>query len=189
MARATIDKWKTKKSFDIVAPNLFNNKVIGQTFSASSKTILGRIIKASYADVSGSNNPRLQRIKLKFRIESVSGERAITKFIGYEISQDYERSLVRRRTSKIYINKKVTTKDNQNLRVKAIAVTIKKLNNSTLRDLNLKFSEFLENEAKTQNFSDFLNNVLTNKINLRSKKALINIYPLRHAVIQKIEVL
>lgn len=185
MAKPVVDKWKTKKSFEIVAPPLFKGAPLGETFSSNPKTIPGRVIEKNLADLTG--NPKQQRIKLRFRVESVQGELAKTVFLGHCTTQDYERSLIRRRTSKVYTNQSLLTKDNKSLKVKVFLITLEQVNKAVKQDLRLKLNENLKKEAAAQNLDDFLNLVLSGKLSSKLKSALHKVYPLRHVVIQKTE--
>jgi small subunit ribosomal protein S3Ae len=189
MAKATVDKWKSKKSFEITAPALFQERVIGHTIAYNAKELPGRVILASLSDMSGEFNPRQQRVKLRLKIDKVLGTTAKTIFLGSRLAQDYERSLVRRRTSKIYVSQDVVTKDNKKLRVKSILVTSRQVNSSRKGAIRLRYRDFLEAEAKTQSFNDFINNAVFGRLAPKTKKMMSTIYPLRHAVIQKTEVL
>ena len=189
MAKATVDKWKSKKSFDIKAPALFQGKIIGSTVAYGPKELPGRVILLSLAEVSGDMNPRQQRIKLRLKIDNVLGNTATTIFLGSQIAQDFERSLTRRRTSKIYVNQDVTTKDNKKLRVKTILVTSRQINSSRKAAIRQKYVQFLDTEAKTQAMGEFIINAINGRLAPKTKKLISPIYPLRHAIIQKTEIL
>ena len=120
MVKAAVDKWKSKKWFEVIAPALFNEKKIGDTFAADYRMILGRAVEISLSDLTG--DPKMQRIKLLFKISDVKGERALTNYLGHKITQDYERSLARRRNSKFYSNQTAETKDGRKIAVKSIVV-------------------------------------------------------------------
>lgn len=186
MVKAAVDKWKLKKLFEIIAPPLFKESHIGNTVANDHRQLIGRIVEVALSDLTG--DPKLQRMKLRFRITDVKGERALTNFLGHVITQDYEHSLVRRRTSKIYVNQTVGTKDDKKVVVKSFIITMDKLNLSRRNALRLKLIEAIGQFAKTENFEDFINSVLYGKVSAHVKKELHKIYPVRHAVIQKTEI-
>ncbi|HIK00845.1 TPA: 30S ribosomal protein S3ae [archaeon] len=186
MVKAAVDKWKLKKWYEIIAPPLFKEQQIGETVANDHRQLIGRIIEVALSDL--TNDPKLQRIKLRFRIHEVKGERALTNFLGHVITQDYEHSLVRRRTSKIYANQTIETKDGQKVVVKSFMITMVKLNLSRRNALRKKLVEVVDSFAKTETFDDFINSVLYGKLSTQVKKELHKIYPLRHAVVQKTEI-
>ena len=187
MARGAVDKWKAKKWFEIVAPSMFNERVIGETFAATPKNLAGRVIETGLDAVTGEFNPRLQKTKLKFRVKDVSGGRATTVFLGHRIAQDFERSLVRRRTSKVYINQVVETKDKVKVRIKSFLVTTRQVNVSRQKLMREQYRDFMAAEATKQNLVEFINNILFNRIGAKCKRAMSKVYPIRHAIVQKTE--
>lgn len=187
MARGAVDKWKAKKWFEIVAPSMFNERVIGETFTTTPKNLAGRVIETGLDAVTGEFNPRLQKTKLKFRVKDVSGGRATTIFLGHRIAQDFERSLVRRRTTKVYINQVVETKDNVKVRIKSFLVTTRQVNVARQKLMRQQYRDFLAAEAKKQNLGEFINNILFNRIGGKCKRVMSKVYPIRHAIIQKTE--
>jgi ribosomal protein S3AE len=50
-----------------------------------------------------------------------------------------------------------------------------------------QYRDFLASEAKKQNLGEFINNVLFNRIGGKCKRAMSKVYPIRHAIIQKTE--
>ncbi|MFH1424250.1 MAG: hypothetical protein ABIG20_01050 [archaeon] len=189
MARETVDKWKSKKFFDVVAPPLFRNAVIGQTIASDIRKVPGRIVMANYSTIIGDPNSRNNKVKLKFKITGVKGEKAETEFLGHALVQDYQRSLARRRTSKVYKNQVVTTKDGKRLRVKSIIVTTRQVKKSMKSELGKKLLEFMAEDAKQYNYNEFINDAVSGRISMRMKKGLSKFYPLRHAVVEKTEVI
>ena len=185
MVKAAVDKWKLKKWFEIIAPALFKEKQIGETVANDYRQLLGRTLDVSLAEL--ANDPKLQRIKLRFKITEVKGERALTTFLGHVITQDYEHSLGRRRTSKIYSNQTVETKDGKKVVVKCFLVTADKINTARRNAMRKKLHETISAIAKNENFEDFINSVIYGKVNAETKKAVHKIYPVRHAVVQKTE--
>jgi len=186
MVKATVDKWKLKKWFEVIAPALFKEKHLGDTAANDYRLLIGRIVEVALSEL--TDDSKLQRIKLRFRIHEVKGERALTNFLGHVITGDYEHSLVRRRTSKIYSNQTVQTKDGQKVVVKCFIITMDKINQARRNALRLKLTQSIDSIAKTENFEDFVNSVLYGKLSAQAKKDLHKIYPVRHVVIQKTEI-
>ena len=183
---ATVDKWKLKKTFEIIAPPLFKEAYIGHTVANDHRQLIGRTTEVALSDITG--DPKLQRIKLRFRIKDVKGERALTDFLGHVITQDYEHSLVRRRTSKIYVNQTVETKDGQKVVVKCFIITMDKINSARKNALRQQLMQGVQSAAKAEKFDDFINSIIYGKLSADLKKQLHKIYPVRHAVVQKTEI-
>ena len=73
-----------------------------------------------------TNNFSKQNTKLKFRVDRVAGDSAYTKFLGHEMTTDYVRSLVKRRTSRIDAIVDVITTDGYQVRIKPSCFTVKR---------------------------------------------------------------
>ena len=188
MARAVVDKWKTKKAFEVIAPTIFNNNIIGTTFAKSADMLVGRTLEVPYSNVIGQGAPRSQdKFKLRFEIVSTKGMQAETKLLCFKTAQDYTQSLARKRTSKIYTAQPVKTKDGKRLMVKSFVITVRKINRSKGDAIRKRMRAFIAGEAKKKTSEEFLKDSLSNKTAMILKKDLNKLYPLRHAIVQKIE--
>jgi len=189
MARGIVDKWKTKKKFDVLAPKLFNNNAMGITFAKSADMLVGRILEVPYSDVVGFGASRIQdKLKLIFEIVSTKGDKAETKLRRFKMAQDYTHSLSRKRTSKIYTALNVRTKNDKRLRVKSFVITRRKINRSKQDALRRKMRAFIAGDAKRKDGNEFLKECIEGRAAGRMKKFLDKLYPLRHAIVEKIEI-
>ncbi len=180
---ATVDKWKLKQWFEIIAPALFHEQSLGETFANDSRLLVGRVVEKALSDLTGDS--KMQRIKLIFKITDVKGERALTKYLGHAITQDYERSIGRRRSSKIYSNQVVLTKDGKKVVIKSFIVASSTVKPSLKSDLRKKAVAAIFEFAKGENFNDFVSSVLYGKLSAHVKKELHKLYPVKYAVMQK----
>ncbi|MHC1570020.1 MAG: 30S ribosomal protein S3ae, partial [Candidatus Syntropharchaeales archaeon] len=108
MARKTTrkaDRWKTKKWYQIVAPEMFGRTVIGETPADAPEKLIGRAMEVTVGEI--TNDYSKQNIKLRFRVEDVSGDTANTAFVGHQLTNDYIASLIKRQTSRIDTNLEV----------------------------------------------------------------------------------
>jgi len=186
MVKAAVDKWKTKKWFEIIAPPLFNEKKIGETLAADYRMLIGRKIEVSLSDLGGDQ--KFQRVKLIFKIENVKGEKALTDYLGHKITHDYERGLVRRRNSKIYEQQPVETKDGRKIAVKSLVVVSGKVNPSVKSSLRAALRQVVESNSKEKKFDELIYSMLHGELSMKIKKELHKITPVRHAVIEKAEI-
>ncbi|RLG58159.1 MAG: 30S ribosomal protein S3ae, partial [Candidatus Hydrothermarchaeota archaeon] len=115
-AKRKVDTWKTKKWYDIYAPKMFGEIKIGETVASNPENLIGRVIEVTLKDITGEFTK--QHIKLKFQIHEVKGDKAYTKLKGHELSREYMRSQIRRKTTRVEGIVDVVTKDGQKLRVR-----------------------------------------------------------------------
>jgi small subunit ribosomal protein S3Ae len=190
MAKVTrgrkVDTWKTKKWYKILAPPQFDYKPVGETIASDPSLVIGRTIETTLGDIDGDMSK--QHIKLKFKVIDVAGENANTEFIGHDMTRDYIRSLIRRRTSKVDVNVLVSTKDGRVLRVKASAFTIKRANTSQIKAIRKIMEDIILKRSKELTFDDFIYEILSGKLSSLLYREAKVVYPLRRVEVRRTEI-
>lgn len=181
-----VDAFRAKNWYQIMAPAEFNRANIGETLADEPSKMMGRVIESTLGDVTGDWTK--QNIKMIFRIEELGGNIAYTSFIGHELTRDYMRSLVKRRTSKIDANIVVTTKDGFKVRVKPIVLTVKRARTSQIESIRQIMIDVVNKRGSEIGFTDFISEVVTGKVASEIYKNTKNIYPLRRVEIGKSEI-
>jgi len=108
-ARKVKDKWKAKGWFNLLAPEMFNRQVIGETPAEEPSKVMGRVTEVTVQDLTGDFSK--MHIKLHFRVADVRGTEAHTQFVGHDMTSDYIRRLTRRKRTRTDAVFTVTTKD------------------------------------------------------------------------------
>ncbi|OPY24491.1 MAG: 30S ribosomal protein S3Ae [Methanomethylovorans sp. PtaU1.Bin073] len=181
-----LDKWKSKSWYNIEAPEFIGRHNIGTTVAEEPAQLIGRIVEATVGDL--TNDYSKHNTKLKFRINDVNGDVAQTLFIGHEITTDYLRSIVKRQTSRIDTNLKVTTKDGYTVRVKPICFTVKRARTSQIEGIREVMDRTVKERATELNFEQFVEEAMMGKLSATIYRNAKNIYPLRRVEIRKTEV-
>jgi len=170
--RRTVDKWKKKMWYTIVAPKEFDERVLGESVATKPEHLMGRIVKISVRDIAGQI--KKQHITLLFKIIDVKGNKAHTAAVGHNVNDSYMRRIVRRRSSKIEIVKEIMLSDGKKLRVKIVAVTnrrARKAQETEIRHLMIEQLDALSGKKDANNtISDLVFGNLTIKINSAIKK-------------------
>ena len=182
-AAKKVDAFRAKNWYQILAPAEFNRANIGETLADEPGKIIGRIIEATLGDITGDWTK--QNTKMIFQIEEVGGNNAYTSFLGHELTKDYMRSLVKRRTSKIHANLVVLTKDGFKVRVKPVVLTVKRARTSQIVSIRKIMITVVNNRGKDMGFTEFINDIVTGKVASEIYKATKNIYPLRRVEVGK----
>jgi len=143
-------------------------------------------VEATVGDL--TNDFSKHNTKLKFRINDINGDVAQTLFIGHEITTDYLRSIVKRQTSRIDTNLKVTTKDGYTVRVKPICFTVKRARTSQIEGIREVMDGTVKERASELNFEQFVEEAIMGKLSATIYRNAKNIYPLRRVEIRKTEV-
>ncbi|MBC7084907.1 MAG: 30S ribosomal protein S3ae [Methanomethylovorans sp.] len=181
-----LDKWKSKSWYSIEAPDFIGKNNIGTTLAEQPEQLIGRIVEVTVGDL--TNDFSKHNTKLKFRIKDINGNIAQTRFIGHEITTDYLRSIVKRQTSRIDTNLKVTTKDGYTLRVKPICFTVKRARTSQIEGIRQVMDNTVKERANELNFEQFVEEAIMGKLSATIYRNAKNIYPLRRVEIRKTEV-
>ncbi|HYB77679.1 MAG TPA: 30S ribosomal protein S3ae, partial [Thermoplasmata archaeon] len=149
VARTVKDKWRSKRWYQVRAPGLFQHVELGETVASEPEQVVGRTIEATLPELSGSGDAGKAHVKLRFRIERISGDGvAEARFIGHDLTSDYVRRLARRKRSKIDLSLTVTTKDGVQVVLKPVAVGEQRLQTRLRAELRHKMVEILLAEAQ-----------------------------------------
>ncbi|AAY80012.1 30S ribosomal protein S3ae [Sulfolobus acidocaldarius] len=182
------DKWKLKKWYVITAPKVFGEALLGSTPAYDINKALSRKIEVTLYDLTGDYN--LVYIHLYFKIlGNISGDKLSTIFYGHELSRDYIRSLVRRKSSKINAVVDVTTKDGYMLRVKGLVLTTYRAHISQKTAIRKVISDITRKKAEESDFDQFVQDVIFGKLSNDIFQEAKKIYPLRKVEIEKTKLL
>ncbi len=147
-----VEGWKAKTWYKVNAPETFNSAYIGDTISADTENMIGRVMNATLGEI--NNDYGKQHVKMKFRINRVAGDAAYTEFVGHELTKDYLRSLVKRRSSRIDSHVIGTTKDGVRLHMTVTCYTLMAADSSHIHEIRKRITEratafIAENEWST----------------------------------------
>ena len=134
-----VEGWKAKTWYKVNAPENFNSAYIGDTISADTENMIGRVMNASLGEI--NNDYGKQHVKMKFRITRVAGDAAYTEFIGHELTKDYLRSLVKRRSSRIDAHVIGTTKDGIRVHMTVSCYTLMAADSSHIHEIRKRITE------------------------------------------------
>ncbi len=186
--RASVrDKWKLKKWYTIVAPEVFGQAVLGSTPADDPDKLIGRVIETTLYDLTGDFTQ--VHVKLYFQIVKVEGDTAYTRFKGHELSRDYMKSLTRRKSSKIQGIFNITTKDGYGLRITATAFTSYRAKTSQKRAIRRIMQEKITAAARELTFDELIQAILFGKLSALIFNDAKKIYPLRKVEIYKSKLL
>ncbi len=180
-------KRKKKEWYQIIAPKIFKEKVLGETHLLDPTKSIGRCLSVSLADLVG--DIKRQNIYVRFRITDFTGTKLYTTPVGYEISPTVIKRMVRRRTRKIDDSFMVETLDKKKFRVKPFILTRARVNNSVASVLRATAREKLTEFIKNTNSEKLFETVVSHKIQATMYKELSKIYPLKHFEIRKLELI
>jgi small subunit ribosomal protein S3Ae len=185
--RKKAEGWKAKKWYDVVTPEIFGKMSIGSTPADDPAKLVGRVMDTTLGEL--TNDLGKQNVKMHFKVNEVSGESAHTSFTGHELTRDYLRSLVKRRTSLVESNIIVTTKDGFKVHLKPMSLTIKRAGSSQIKAIRDIMNGTLRERANDLDYEQFIHEVVLGKLASDIYKKSKIIYPLRRVEISKTKIL
>jgi len=190
LARTVKDKWRSKHWYKVRAPGLFQHVELGETVANEPDQLVGRTLEATLPELSGSGDSGKAHVKLRFRIERVSGEGvAEARFVGHDLTSDYVRRLARRKRSKIDLALTVTTKDGVQVVLKPVAVGEQRLQTRLRAELRHKMVQILLEEAQLRTSPEFVREMIQGDLSKVLAHGVKTLYPLKKIEIRRSEVL
>lgn len=180
------DSRKAKQWYKVVSPDMFGRSPFGETIANDPERVVGRIVETTLGDL--TNNFSKQNTKLKFRVDRVAGDSAYTKFVGHEMTTDYVRSLVKRRTSRIDAIVDVTTTDGYQVRIKPSCFTVKRARANQVKSIRELSKRVILEKSKSLDLNQLIQDVVQGKMSLDIYKEAKMIYPLRRVEVRKTEI-
>ena len=174
-----------KRWIPILAPQLFNNTEIGETYLADAATVVGRAVTCSMMTL--TNDPQKQAINLQFSITGIQADKAQTTFNGYTILPGALRRFVRRARDKFEDSFVVKTKDDVLVRLKPFVVTRTRATGGTLALLRKATRTYLAQESAKNTFDQLTELLLTHKIQSDAQALIRRVFPVSTFEIKTME--
>lgn len=189
MARRSQRKAESRKSkqwYKVISPEMFGRSPVGETIAYDPEKVVGRIIETTLGDL--TNNFSKQNTKLKFRVDRIAGDSAYTKFVGHEMTTDYLRSLVKRRTSRIDSIIDIATTDGYQVRVKPSCFTVKRARANQVKSIREISKNVILEKSKGLDLNQLIQDIVNGKLSLDIYKEAKMVYPLRRVEVRKTQI-
>jgi len=151
---AHVDKWKKKRWFDIIAPKIFNEKIIGDTPAEKPELLIGRIASISVYEL--TNDIKRQQAYINFRICDVQASRALTEIVGHGIKPSYLGRFLRRNSTKIAVIQDITTKDGKKARLQSVIITYGRIPYAAANSIREEVSALMKEFSSKKSFEEFV---------------------------------
>ena len=178
---------KAKQWYKVISPEMFGRSPVGETVANDPERVVGRVIETTLGDL--TNNFSKQNTKLRFRVDRVAGDSTYTRFVGHEMTTDYIRSLVKRRTSRIDAIVDVTTTDGYQVRVKPSCFTVKRARANQVKSIREISKQVVLQKASGLDLNQLIQEVVLGKLSLDIYKEAKMVYPLRRVEVRKTEIM
>lgn len=184
--KTSIDTWKSKQWYSIVAP-----KFLGEVHTAlvvpaaAPETLVNRVISIPLKEITRDISHIYTTIRL--RVSEVQGKTAITKFIGHSLAREYIGTLVRRRRDALEVVLPVVSKDGLEFQIKALVITAYPCSDKQKRAVRSLLVKLLKEKAALADLGQFERDALFGKLAAELQNALHKIVPVRRVEILKTE--
>lgn len=181
-----VEGWKAKSWFRVHVPDNLGKTYIGDTIANDAESVVGRVMTATLGEI--TNDYAKQHMKMSFKIANVTGDAAYTEFVGHEVTRDYLRSLVKRRSSRIDCIVPVTTRDQKKVRLTICCYTFARANISQEHAIRNAIMQAVTVQAQAWDLNTLLSGIVSGEISRDLFKAVKTIYPTRRVEIIKSKV-
>jgi small subunit ribosomal protein S3Ae len=185
--RKSKDKWKMKEWYNVHAPRMFNETVIGETPAADPEFLIGRQSEVTVQDLTGDFSK--MHIKLRFKIVGYDGHEAKTELIGHDLTSDYVRRLTRRKKTKTDHVVDVKTADGFVLRLKTMSIADRRIQASQEEGMRAAIAAYITSYAAENKLADIIKAIISGDMAKDTAKACHAIIPIKRIEIRKSEVL
>ena len=181
-----VEGWKAKSWFKVHTPDNLGKVFIGDTIANDAESVVGRIMTSTLGEI--TNDYAKQHMKMSFKINSVAGDSAYTEFVGHDVTRDYLRSLVKRRSSRVDCHVPLVTKDGKKVHLTISCYTFARANISQEHAIRKIITEAVKAQASAWDLTTLVNVIVSGEISRDLFKAVKIIYPTRRVEVIKSKV-
>ena len=181
-----VEGWKAKSWYRVHTPDNLGKVFIGDTIANDAESVVGRIMTSTLGEI--TNDYAKQHMKMSFKINSVAGDSAYTEFVGHDVTRDYLRSLVKRRSSRVDCHVPLVTKDGKKVHLTISCYTFARANISQEHAIRKIITESVKAQASAWDLTTMVNAIVSGEISRDLFKAVKIIYPTRRVEIVKSKV-
>jgi len=166
---------KKKRWIPILAPKLFNEQMIGESYVSEPQELNKRCVSVSLMILTG--DPQKQNTSLKFRVTGVGKDGVNTELIGYRILPFAAKKMMRRGRNKIDDSFLLQTGDKRLIRIKPIIVTRGRTTGGVMASMRKLVRAYLARALSKMEFDQIVREVVERKLQHGLMIAIKKIYP------------
>ena len=183
MAKQTLKpRVRKKKWFQVLAPKLFREHVVGEIPLYESKAMLNRSLVVNMMNLTG--NPRNQHANVILRINEVKEGKGLTQILGFEVMPSSVKRIVRRGRTKISDSVIVATSDNKKVKIKPLIITNTTVNNSIATSIRLRVRDNLARLVSRLTYEKLVEEIMSFKLQRHLGSIASKIAPVRGSEIR-----
>ncbi|RMF55356.1 hypothetical protein D6745_02520, partial [Candidatus Woesearchaeota archaeon] len=175
-----------KKWFKIVAPKLFGEREIGESYVFDSSQLIGKIFTYNLMNI--TRDIKKQKINVKFKVTEVNGGVGKTEVLGFEVMPASIKRMIRRRKGRVDDSFVVLTSDKKKVRIKPLLQTASNTNKAVMSALRKESKKFIVDYASKHDFETLVNDCINFKIQKSIRSHVKNIYPIKACEIRVLKI-
>jgi small subunit ribosomal protein S3Ae len=172
-----------KQWYEIVAPKMFDEHVIGETLAVEPKQLIGRKLEVSILELVKDFSKFY--IKLSLQIERVEGQKAYTKIIGHDTMRERIYRMVRRHGRRVDVVEDIRTKDGVNVRVKTVFMLLTRTGTSMKNATRAMAREKVKELGSSLTFEDMMESIIKGDFASEIRHYASKAYPLASIEVRK----
>lgn len=176
---------KKKKWVQIIAPKVFNEQVLGESYVSSVDNLVGRSLSVSLMQLTGE--PQKQSVHVHFRITGAKEGKASAEVTAFKMLPSAAKKLVRRKRTKLADSFIVETKDKKLVRIKPLATTRGRVTSSLESALRKIMRSYIALAVSKLDAEGFVRLVVQKKFQSGMAKQMKKIHPMGPCVVRQFE--
>ncbi len=176
---------KKKKWVQILAPKLFNEQPIGESFVEDVQELVNRHVSVSLMIL--TNDPQKQAISVSFKIIGTKNGMALTELIGYRMLPSAAKKLMRRQREKIDDSFIVESSDKKILRIKSLIITRGRTTGNVMATMQKLQRAYLAKMISQMDSESFIRDIIQKKLQHGLAQLLKRLYPVGACEIRQLE--
>jgi ribosomal protein S3AE len=171
-----------KRWAPIIAPQSFNNIVLGESHVESAEKLLGKSLTANLMTLTG--DMRNQAVEIRFDVIKVQDGKGLAAVTGYEMVPSQLKRLVRRGRSKISDSFIAKTSTGRFVRLKPIVMTANQASSGACTAMRLAVREKAKQLVRGFTFDGLVQEVIGYKLQRVLRDAANTIHPVKSVEIR-----
>ena len=164
-----------KKWFNVLAPENFDKKEIGEIPANEANVLIGRTVQTSFGELTGNRRDVFNKLLLK--IIKVQGETVETEVKKFFVAESYIQSIHRRKKKRILVVFNTKTKDDKELKFKIYILAKENIHRSVASEIERTTIEQVSALAKKTKAEDILSIEGPKQISMLVKEHIKKLYP------------
>lgn len=183
----TIDSWKKKKWYTLLAPEAFNHFELGETPANMPDEVEGRTVISNLMVLTG--NSKRQNTNVIFRVTKVQGDKAFTEFINYQMAPSSIKRMMRRNKSRVDDSFVCKTSDSTLVRMKPFLVTASIARRAATTSIRRGAKQHVVREVAKVTYDGLCQDLVSGKFQKTIREHLHHIFPIIASEIRMMELI